>query len=147
MERMKIDFKKIASQNKEEHTAAVETVREEITAYSEALLGRDRNEFNMVGRGVFELMPDTEIKVRFVDLVHEIDRLSRLEWRPKAKGWEPQTMRSISSNQRVLTKQALQDSVCVFLHELIFCSPFRIFGEEGGILETQWNGSGAVPSQ
>jgi hypothetical protein len=84
-------------------------------------------------------MPDNDIKARFQDLAQEIDTLARLEWKPNQKEWTNQVLRQLSGNQRLLKKQILQDSVWVILHENIFCSPFRIFGEEGRSLESQWS--------
>jgi len=45
----------------------------------------------------------------------------------------------LSGNQRKLKKQILQDSLWIILYTTIFSSPFRIFGDEGRALETQWS--------
>lgn len=137
--KLKSSFKEIMSQKQAAHAAAEKSLREEIAAYSGALLARDKNDFNMVERDVLESMSDDEIEGRFVDLVQDVDGLSRLEWKPNPRGWTTQILRSLSSNQRLLKKQILQDIIWVILHEFIFCSPFRIFGEEGQALESQWN--------
>lgn len=137
--RLKSNFDQTVSQKQAAYAAAEKSLREEIAAYSGALLSRDKNDFNMVDRDVFEPMTDTDIEAKFVDLVQGVDWLSRLEWIPNPKGWTNQILRSLSSNQRLLKKQILQDSIWALLHEYIFCSPFRVFGGEGQFLESQWN--------
>jgi hypothetical protein len=136
---LKSNFGEMMSQKQAAHAATEKSLREKIAEYSGALLARDRNDFNMVEHDVLEPMSDNEIEGRFVDLVQDVDRLSRLEWKQNPKGWTIQILRSLSSNQRLLKKQILQDIIWVILHEFVFCSPFRIFGEEGQALESQWN--------
>ncbi|OCK74526.1 hypothetical protein K432DRAFT_469233 [Lepidopterella palustris CBS 459.81] len=108
--RLKSNFDQTVSQKQAAYAAAEKSLREEIAAYSGALLSRDKNDFNMVDRDVFEPMTDTDIEAKFVDLVQGVDWLSRLEWIPNPKGWTNQILRSLSSNQRLLKKQILQDS-------------------------------------
>jgi ribosomal protein S17E len=127
--RLKSDFKTMKAQLEEAHAAETKRLRRDIEAYSEDLLTRDD----------FKPMMDNEIKGRFLDLAQEIDTLARLEWKPNQKEWTNQILRRLSGNQRLLKKQILQDSVWVILHENIFSSPFKVFGEEGQRLESQWN--------
>jgi len=127
--RLKSEFEKKKAQLEAAHAAETKHLRKDIEAYTKALLARDE----------FKPMPDTEIKARFQDLAEEVDTLARLEWKPNQKEWTNQALRGLSGNDRLLKKQILQDSVWVILHETIFCSPFRVFGEEGRSLESQWN--------
>ena len=127
--RLKSQFETKKAQLESMHATEKRRLQKDIEAYSGALLTRDE----------FKPMPDNEIKARFLDLVQEIDALARLEWRSVQKEWTTQVLLGLSVNQRLLRKQILQDSIWVILHENIFCSPFRIFGEEGGSLESQWN--------
>lgn len=133
MEKMKQDHDSEQKQMRKEleaaHAEETKRLRRDIEAYSKDLLTRDD----------FKPMLDNEIKGRFLDLAQEIDTLARLEWKPNQKEWTNQVLRRLSGNQRLLKKQILQDSVWVILHENIFCSPFRVFGEEGRRLESQWN--------
>jgi hypothetical protein len=127
--RLKSEFQTMKAQLERAHAEETKRLRRDIEAYSEDLLARDE----------FKPMLDNEIKGRFLDLAQEIDTLARLEWKPNQKEWTNQVLRRLSGNQRLLKKQILQDSVWVILHENIFCSPFRVFGEEGRRLESQWN--------
>jgi len=112
------------------HAKDKEQLRKDIDEYSRALLARDN----------FQPISDSEIEARFLDLVQDVDALARLDWKVNDKEWTSQVLHRLSTNQRLLKKQFLQDSIWVILYEYIFCSPFRIFGEEGQSLETQWNG-------
>jgi hypothetical protein len=126
--RLKSEFKTKEAQLETAHTAEKKRLRRDIEAYSGFLLARDE----------FTPMSDNEIKGRFVELAQEIDALARLEWNPNQKAWTNQVLQQLSENQRLLRKRILQDSVWVTLHENIFCSPFRVLGEEGRSLESQW---------
>jgi hypothetical protein len=112
------------------HAKDKEQLRKDLDEYSRALLARDN----------FQPISDSEIEARFLDLVQDVDALARLDWKVNDKEWTSQVLHRLSTNQRLLKKQFLQDSIWVILYEYIFCSPFRIFGEEGQSLETQWNG-------
>ncbi len=122
-----------------EYAAIVKGLRDDVEALNGALLARDMNDFNLLEQNIFKPMSDLNIEARFLELVQEIDTLSRLEWKPDPKAWTNQILRRLSTNQRILKKQILQDSMWALLHDFIFCSPFRIFGEEGRTLELQWN--------
>jgi hypothetical protein len=110
------------------HAEEKERLRKDVDAYSAALLARDD----------FKPTPDNEIKARFQDLVQDVDALARLEWKVNQE-WTSQALRRLLPKQRLLKKQILQNSMWTILHRYIFCSPFRIFGEEGQSLEMLWN--------
>jgi hypothetical protein len=139
--KMKREFKQIMSQRQAAYAATEKSLRDEIAGYSTALLARDKTDFNLADKDAFEPLTDTDIEARFADLVQDVDRLSRLDWKVDPKGWTAQDLHSLAadSNERLLKKQILQDSIWVLLHKYILCSPFRVFGEEGGSLEAQWN--------
>jgi hypothetical protein len=101
----------------------------EIEAYCEALLTRDK----------FTPIPDPEITSRFVALTQEVHALSLIEWKADRKKWSTQVLHQLSDNERSLKQQILKDIIWRALQEYIFCSPFRILGEEGKVLEKQWN--------
>ena len=101
----------------------------EIEAYCEALLARDK----------FTPIPDPEITSRFTALTQEVHALSLLEWKADRRKWSTQVLHQLSDNERILKQQILKDIIWRALQEYIFCSPFRILGEEGKILEKQWN--------
>lgn len=127
--RLKASYEAKAAQLEVDHADDKMRLRKEVEAYSTALLARDD----------FKPMPDNDIKSRFLDLVQDVDALARLEWKANHAEWTDQVLRRLSQNQRLLKKQILQDSIWVLLHDFIFCSPFRIFGEEGQSLERQWS--------
>jgi hypothetical protein len=127
--RLIADYKKKAADLEAFHAADKERLRKDVEAYSTALLERDD----------FKGLPDDDIKRKFGDIGRDVDILARLEWKADQKKWPKKILEGLSSNQRKLRKQILQDSIWVLLLEYIFCSPFRIFGEEGLSLEEQWN--------
>jgi hypothetical protein len=126
---LKADFRAEKAQLEIAHAEETKLLRKDVDAYSAALLQRDD----------FKPMPDNEIKAKFLDLVQDVDTLARLEWRVDQKAWTSQVLHRVSPNQRLFKKQILQDIIWVILHNYIFCSPFRILGEEGQSLETKWN--------
>jgi len=149
LEKQEREHAKKISKMRAEHAAALERLMADVAAYSGALLTRDQDDFKLWERDNFKPMSDNDIEDRFSKLVGEVDTLSRLEWKANPKAWTSQILHRLSTNQRVLKKQILQDSMWVMLHDFIFCSPFRIFGEEGRILESQWNkqcGKGQLPT-
>jgi hypothetical protein len=114
-------------------------LKEQLQSYSGALLTRDIRDFTMLQMEDLKPLSDGEIKSRFEVLKQEVDSLSRLEWKPNPKFWTNQVIKRLGSNQRVLRKQILQDNIWSLLHAFIFCSPFRLFGQEGESLELLWN--------
>ena len=139
MTKLKKQYREYLETLREEHATTVNALRNDVVAYSGELLKRDQKTFNMVEGEPFEPMLDTDIEARFLDLAQDVDALSRLEWKAAPIGWTEQFLNAVSSNQRLLKKQILQDNIWTVLHEFIFCSPFRIFGDEGRTLEARWN--------
>jgi hypothetical protein len=106
-------------------------------------LKRDVEALNgaLVAREHFKPLSDHDLKSRFSDLVDDIDYIARLEWKHNRTDWTNQLLGQVSKNQRKLKKHILQESMWIALHENIFSSPFRVFGDEGRSLETQWTNS------
>jgi hypothetical protein len=127
--RMKSNFKVEKLRLENERAAQEGRMRRDIESLNGSLLARDR--FTPIG--------DHELKSRFLDLVNDVDYLARLEWKFNQTDWTNQLLARLSTNQRKLKKQILQGSLWITLYENVFCSPFRIFGEEGRTLEAQWN--------
>jgi hypothetical protein len=117
----------------DKHAAELHKLRgsfeHEIEAYCAALLARDK----------FTPLPDSDISVMFMALKQDVDALSLLEWKADRKKWPNKVLRQLSDNQRSLKQQMLQNIIWRSLYEYIFCSPFRVLGEEGRLLEKQWN--------
>lgn len=123
---------------KKEFAAQDARLRGDIESLNGALLARDR----------FTPITDHELESRFSDLVEDIDQLARPEWDFNQAEWTDNLLNRLSKNPKRLKKELLQDSLWMILYENIFCSPFRVFGEEGRKLEAQWNdafGKGLLP--
>jgi hypothetical protein len=121
------------------HTEAQTHLREQVQSFSGALLTRDIRDFTMLEMEDLKALSDNDIRSRFELLKQDVDSFARLDWKPNPKHWTNQIVKRLSSNQRVLKKHILQDIIWTSLHAFIFCSPFRLFGEEGEALELQWN--------
>ena len=79
-------------------------------------------------------------KHNFLEVVQMVDTLGRLVWKPNQKVWNDEKLRQLgkNQNQRVLKKSILQDLIWKIMLKHIFCSPFRVFGNEGEKLEKEW---------
>lgn len=126
---MEREFKAKTSRLKQEFAVQDGRLRGDIESLNGALLARDR--FIPIG--------DHELESRFLDLAEEIDQLARFEWLFEQSDWTDHLLNRFSKNPKRLKKELLQDSLWMILYESIFCSPFRVFGEEGRNLEAQWN--------
>lgn len=126
---MESEFKAKTSRLKQEFAVQHDRLRGDIESLNGALLTRDR--FIPIG--------DHELESRFLDLAEEIDQLARFEWHFEQSDWTGHLLSRFSKNPKRLKKELLQDSLWMILYEGIFCSPFRVFGEEGRNLEAQWN--------
>jgi hypothetical protein len=104
-------------------------------------LKRDIEALNgaLVAREHFKPLSDHDLKSLFSDLVIDIDHVARLGWKYNQTAWTEELLAQVAKNPRRIKKNILQESIWIALYENIFCSPFRVFGEEGRSLETQWN--------
>jgi DNA repair exonuclease SbcCD ATPase subunit len=127
--RLRADFKAKKELLESSHAEATSQLRNDVEAYSQALLARDD----------FKPMPDNEIKSKFEDLAEEVKNLGRLEWQEGQTVWPAQVIKRLSTNTTLFKRRILQEMIWVILHKHIFCSPFRAFGEEGEIMERKWN--------
>jgi len=118
---------------------SVRHLKAEAVEYSQALLQRDIRAFDMLEIGTPKPLSDGEIETRFISLKGDVDSFARLKWKPNPEYWEDQLLDKLSPNQRILRKHILQDCIWELLYRFVFCSPFRILGPEGRILEAQWN--------
>lgn len=77
-----------------------------------------------------------------VDMGQLVPILSKL-WIPQQEGWTDELLARLAPRNQQLSirRQVIQDSVWRILNENIFCSPFRVFGEEGKMLEVEWKQS------
>ena len=90
----------------------------------------------------FKGFKDRDLTGRFGAVASQIRDLSNMEWdASRIEDW-PYTERQLldfhRSNTRKLKKQIVQNSVWMVLYDHIFCTPFRILGEEGKELDKCW---------
>lgn len=126
--RMEMDFNDEKSQLQSDHVEQQVRLKRDIEALNGAPIAREH----------FKPLSDHDLKSRFSDLVDDIDYIARLEWKYNQTDWTNELLGQVSKNQRKLKKHILQESMWIALYENIFCSPFRVFGQEGRSLETQW---------
>jgi hypothetical protein len=137
--RLKKQFREHLAQREKEYADATKALRITRHDYSSTLLERDKITYNMIEGKNFEPLLDVEVEARFAALAEEVDILSRLDWKANPSGWSDPVLSRLSRNQKTLERQILKDTIWVTLHEFVFCSPFRVFGDEGRALESKWN--------
>jgi hypothetical protein len=94
---------------------------------------------SLMERESYKPILDHKVVQRFTDLAGDVDNLTRLKWGLLQADWTNELMDSLSDNAEQLQQYILQDIVWLILYKNIFCSPFRVFGEEGKVLEQQWS--------
>ncbi|KUJ14622.1 uncharacterized protein LY89DRAFT_783722 [Mollisia scopiformis] len=127
---LKKKYQEMSTALEEKHAEEKAQLRRDRDAYSAALLERDR------ARDKVEYLQDVEIKDKFQGLKEDVENLARSEWM-NDPGKE-KTLKLLTPTPERLMRQVLQHSIWVVLHEHIFCSPFRVFGDEGMKYETDW---------
>ena len=118
-------------------------LREDVKRLNAALLTRDDQLYQgeLFTTSNLPNRPDEQIRGKFSEIEQMVDSLGRLQWKPEPAVWTSEVLRSIGGNRtdRVLKKAIVQDLVWCLLFNHIFCSPFRVFGAEGRLLEEAWN--------
>lgn len=127
--RLERNFAEKEMQLKRVHEEIANRMRVNVDGLNAALLKRDD----------FKPIPDDEMRAKFLDLAQDVNTLAQVEWRANQRVWSSQVLLRLSPNQKLFKIQILQDIIWVALYRFIFCSPFRMFGEEGQKLECQWN--------
>lgn len=94
----------------------------------------------LVRREHFKAMSDHELARHFQNIADEVDDFGRIDW---DEGLEPSwpftnPVFASSNNPRRLKQHVIQTTLWVILYDRIFCSPFRVLGNEGRRLEAQW---------
>ncbi len=126
---LKEHFKAHESQLKQAHKQQQERLQKDIQSRNKALIAREN----------YSPITDGELKSMFSGLVREVDALARLKWTSNRSPWSDELLSRISDTTKRLQKQILKDTIWDILFEHVFCSPFRVFGKEGSVLESQWN--------
>ncbi|KAH0555814.1 hypothetical protein GP486_006239 [Trichoglossum hirsutum] len=108
----------------------IKSLRESIENLKGALLRRDS----------FKGMSGHELTHRFQDLASDVDDLARVQWDNKLEPtWPfPNKLLRNSENERRSKQHIVQNTFWVILYEKIFCTPFRVLGNEGKSLEREW---------
>ena len=118
-------------------------LREDVKRLNAALLTRDDQLYQgeLFTTSNLPTRPDEQIRRKFSEIEQMVDSLGRLQWKQEPAVWTSEVLRSIGGNRtdRVLKKAIVQDLVWCLLFNHIFCSPFRVFGAEGRLLEEEWN--------
>ncbi|KAH0556730.1 hypothetical protein GP486_005485 [Trichoglossum hirsutum] len=88
----------------------------------------------------FKAMSDRELARRFQNLTSDVDAFARFRWDDRrVRTWPfPDKAFLNSENQRRDKQYLFQNTIWVILYEKIFCTPFRVLGKEGELLEQQW---------
>lgn len=127
---------------KAEHRRALAIKEEHATQLTNALLAKDNDTYLPASLGIanFLQFEDDQIKAKLEVLVRSVDDLARLEWKMNQEVWTEQVTNGLDfhGNLRLLKKNILQDSIWTILNQHIFGSPFRIFGDEGQLLDIEW---------
>lgn len=117
------------SQVREDHARQETALKEDIKALNEALGAREQ----------VKSLSDNDIESLFLTLVGLVDQMARRStWKHNRTEWKDEVF-DLARNSTKLKRNILQESMWIVLYENIFCTPFRIFGEEGRYLETQWS--------
>jgi hypothetical protein len=94
----------------------------------------------MVKGDHFKAISDRDLIARFKDIASEIDDFSRVRWdnRRKATWPFPDSVLRKSENERRSKQYVIQNTIWAILYERIFCTPFRVLGAQGKLMEQDW---------
>jgi hypothetical protein len=125
---MQMEFTIEKSQLQTDHADQQGRLKKDIEALNGALVKREH----------FKPLSDNDLKMQFSDLATDIDHVARLGWKYNQTDWTDELL-SQSKNPRKVKKNIMLEFLWTVLYENIFCSPFRVVGDEGRSLETEWN--------
>jgi hypothetical protein len=91
----------------------------------------------LAARDDHNTISDDQLQQDFPELSKTVARLSCMEWTVSRAYWSPDLLSKLSQHGK-LEKKIIQDRVWRVLFEGIFCSPFRVFGDQGTKLEAKW---------
>jgi hypothetical protein len=141
--RLKADHAAEIERRDAEYLQGTRQLREDVQRLNEALLTRDDEQYQgeLFTTANLPTRPDEQIRARFSELEQMVDDLGRLQWKSEPAVWTGAVLRAVGGNRtdRVVKKAIVQDLVWGLLFTHIFCSPFRVFGAEGKLLEEEWN--------
>jgi len=126
----KADMAKMRDAHEVEKVTLNRSLQETVEVLKGALVKRDH----------FKAMSDHEVAYRFHDISSEVDEFARVRWdKTQESSWPflDQSLRN-SENERRTKQYVIQNTLWVILYEKIFCTPFRVLGNEGKSLEVKW---------
>ena len=130
------------AQKDSKYARGTRQLRDDVQRLNAALLTRDDQmyEGELFTTSGLPNKPDEQIRAKFSEIEQMVDSLGRLQWKQEPAVWTSEVLRSIRGNRtdRVLKKAIVQDLVWCLLFKHVFCSPFRVFGAEGRLLEQEW---------
>lgn len=88
--------------------------------------------------GDITYLNDVQLESKFADLVQTVDTLSRCSWSHNHSGWTDEMLSELSASTKKSQKWVLKDTIWSTFYEKIFCTPFRVLGEEGLDAEKKW---------
>jgi hypothetical protein len=93
-----------------------------------------------VERDHFKVISDREVANVFQDISSYVEEFAGEPWdRSLQDTWPfPSAAFEELENDRRTRTHLIQNTLWVILYEMIFCTPFRVFGEEGVKLDMQW---------
>ncbi|KAH0558446.1 hypothetical protein GP486_004892 [Trichoglossum hirsutum] len=94
----------------------------------------------LVKRDHFKVLSDHDLSHRFQDIASEVDDFARVDWDNGLEhSWPfPEKLFRDSVNERRTKQHIIQNTIWGILYEKIFCTPFRVLGSEGKLLEGEW---------
>lgn len=121
----------------------VRRLRERIEHHEKDLWNQNRNSASpssLFDEEDFKGKSDEEIGMQFGKVRYLVEDLARRQWKQEQKIWTDEVLQSLNPNNlRLKKKNILQNNIWTMLMYHIFSSPFRMFGEQGKILETEWS--------
>ena len=124
------------------HQQNTKNLRASVRDLNDALLASDNDKYHGSVFTIPDLpqSPDGQIQDRFVEVQQLVEELGRLTWKKERTMWPERLIPTEESKtgSRLARKAIVQDMAWTLLFRSIFCSPFRVFGEEGLKLEKEW---------
>lgn len=125
-----------------DHRQEIQHFQSQVTELNAALLEQDDELYTgkLFSTSGLPQMPDRKLKDSFTKITAAVDYLGRLEWRPDQRAWSTQDLGARKGPHvlKKVQKAMVQDAIWCLLFDLVFASPFRMFGEEGRTLEGEW---------
>jgi hypothetical protein len=107
----------------------------EILKLNETLTGA------LVNRPHIKGLADSALVARISSLAVKLEGISNIDWNDDLRETWPYTedeLRRLSRNTRKLKQQTVPNTLWFALNKYIFSTPFRILGEQGHRLDTDW---------